>query len=114
MRGADGATLMDRVLAAERSALLNGNIAALAGLAEEKERALAALVAEPAGVMHLGSIRARAEANAMLIEAALRGVRTARERLETARNGGVNLSTYDAQGRTASVPNNRRGLERRA
>lgn len=107
------AAALAALLVSEREALLSGDLAALADLADRKQRLLAELDGAAVERPLLATILSRSKSNQSLIEAALRGVRKARERLEVARAGGATLDTYDARGNTASY-SARRGLERRA
>lgn len=102
------------LLEEERRVLLAGDFAALADLGDRKERLLA--IAESStrpDAPGLAALRSAAEANRLLLAAALRGVRAARERLDTARSGGPALSTYDASGR-AETHGRGTTVERRA
>ncbi|MDH3264318.1 MAG: flagellar biosynthesis protein FlgN [Paracoccaceae bacterium] len=105
-----------RLLEQERAALLSGDLAQLPALVAGKERLLLALeeaTARP-DADALDRLKARATANQALLDAALRGVRAARARLETARAGGPALSTYDARGKAESHAPERPSIERRA
>lgn len=115
MSGSDPAAGLDRLLEQEREALVSGDLARLPALIADKERLLAALErGAPPGAAALERLRARATANQVLLDAALRGVRAARARLETARSGGPALSTYDARGKAESHAPARPNVERRA
>lgn len=107
---------LERLLEEERAALLGGDLARLPTLIAGKERLLLALeqaTARPDATA-LDRLRERATANQALLDAALRGVRAARARLETARTGGPALSTYDARGKAESHAPARPSVERRA
>lgn len=75
---------------------------ALARLTPQVEAALAAL---PAGAdpALMGRLRRKAEENAQLLEAARRGLRAARRRVEETRRVGAALQTYDGKGRRAEI-----------
>lgn len=79
-----------------------GDIDALEGIAEDMERALAAM--DPADAAALAGVRARAAEAASLLDAAGKGVRAARWRLAEIRAMGTDggrLVTYDGKGRRA-------------
>lgn len=100
---------IDTVLDRTYDALISGDLAALGPLG-------AAMAALPdlAGLDRSGAIRIRrkAERNARLLQAAQRGLRTARGRLaEIAAEPA--LTTYDAQGQKASVGQVAAGAPRR-
>jgi flagellar biosynthesis/type III secretory pathway chaperone len=111
----DPIAALERLLERERAALLAGDLAQLPALIAGKERLLPALehAARPEAAA-LDRLKARAEANQVLLDAALHGVRAARARLETARSGGPALSTYDARGKAESHAPARPSVERRA
>jgi flagellar biosynthesis/type III secretory pathway chaperone len=113
--GGDPATALAQLLAEERACLLSGDLAALPRLILAKERLLELVQgasAPPAEV--LDRLKAAAERNQALLDAALRGVQAARARLETVRNGGPALNTYDAAGRSSTVGGRGPSVERRA
>jgi hypothetical protein len=86
----------EQLLDATRAALLAGDLAALAPLAERCEQLLAGgLPRDPAG---LGRIAAKADRNAALLTAAARGVASARRRVAEL-SGGARFLTYDSAGR---------------
>ncbi len=102
------------LLADERRALLAGDLAQLPIFIAGKEKLLALLGTGPADAEELARLRAAAGTNQALIDAALRGVRAARARIEVARGGGPALSTYDASGKAATHGAQASNLERRA
>lgn len=93
------------LLEREASALRTADFGALGPLAEEKER-LATLLAEtgvhcpPDMARHL---QARAQRNAMLLDAAQAGLREAGERLRELSEPPPPLQTYDGTGRRSSL-----------
>ncbi len=89
---------LEDLLDAVHRALLAGDLAALPPLAERIETAMVAL---PAGADAHG-LQTRARRNALLLEAAGRGLRAARRRLEELR-GAARLSTYDHAGRRLTL-----------
>jgi hypothetical protein len=85
-----------RLLKAQRSALLAGELAALAGMEAQLDRGLRRLAAARVPHEELARIRDGAARNARLLEAARAGLRTARGRI--ADRAGARLATYDAAG----------------
>ena len=51
----------------------------------------------------MGRLQRKAEENAQLLDAARRGLRAARRRLEETRRVGAGLQTYDGKGRRADI-----------
>jgi hypothetical protein len=91
-------TLMDDLRASVRTADFNR----IAGLTDQIVAALDGWDREqdPA---KLRNLRAKAEINAALLSAALRGVRAARRRVEETRRVAVGLQTYDSKGRRSNA-----------
>jgi flagellar biosynthesis/type III secretory pathway chaperone len=102
------------LLAAERKALLAGELAALPDFVVAKERLTAALSSAPPEAGELVRLRVAAASNQALLEAALRGVKAARARIDAARSGGAALSTYDARGKSSTWGTGGSSFERRA
>jgi flagellar biosynthesis/type III secretory pathway chaperone len=115
MTAPDPTTALWRLLKDERMALLSGDLSALPALVAGKERLLGSIEggARPDAAA-LEMLRTAAVENQRLLDAALRGVTAARARLETARNGGPALSTYNAKGQAESHGAGRPSVERRA
>ncbi len=92
-------TLLDDV----RQHVKSANFTALAALAPQLEAALAegGLTRNPAA---LRRIKQKADENAVLLDAARRGIRAARRRVEEARRVTTGLQTYDVKGRRAEIP----------
>lgn len=88
-----------RLLHATRAALLEGNLAALTPLAQEIGTALADGGAPPADPV---ALHALAQDNARLLEAALRGVKAVRRRID-AIAASRELVTYDAAGQRGAL-----------
>lgn len=76
---------------------------ALSLLVPRIEAALAG-IRGPRDAGSLQRLKAKADENATLLDAARRGVRSARSRLEEARRAAQNLQTYDIKGRRADIP----------
>lgn len=85
--------LLDR----QRSALLEGDLAVLARMAPDLERALQRLQSQGATRAVIQKLRADAARNAQLMKSAQQGVSRVREFLGKTRD--VTLTTYDANGR---------------
>ena len=113
---ADPAAALAGLLDDERAALLAGELARLPEFIAAKERLLSRLegAANPPPAVSLDALRAKAQDNQLLLDAALRGVQAARARLDVARGGGPALSTYDAKGRAETHGGARPSFERRA
>ena len=88
---------LEVILDDSRAALLAGDMARLADLAAAL--ADASPPAEPAALRRL---RRKAERNAQLLAAALKGIRAAQRRLQDLTGQGRS-STYDAQGQRAEI-----------
>lgn len=86
-------------LDAIRTALQQGDYAALPALSDRAESQLHALAAASPTQLH--ALRARADATGLCLAAAARGFRAAEQRLAALRAGG--LSTYDPQGRRRTL-----------
>lgn len=92
-------TQLETLLDQTATALLAGDLAALARLAPEIE---AALDAPPPDRASAERLQWKAQRNARLLEAASRGVKAARLRM-TEITRGPTLTTYDARGRRAEL-----------
>ena len=88
-------TPLDALLDQAAEALLTGNLAGLAALAPQIESADI-----PSDRASAERLRAKAERNARLLEAATRGVKAARTRVAEISRGPT-LTTYDARGQKA-------------
>ena len=91
-------SLLDEVGARVRVA----DFAGLADLAPQLETALAE-IGTPQDQKALLRLKAKADANAGLLDAARSGVRAARRRVEEVRRAAQGLQTYDAKGRRADI-----------
>lgn len=91
-------TQLETLLDQTATALLAGDLAALARLAPEIEAALDA----PPDRASAERLQWKAQRNARLLEAASRGVKAARLRM-TEITRGPTLTTYDARGRRAEL-----------
>ena len=95
-------TALEPLLDEMRARVRMADFAALAGLAPEIE---AALAASDRGLdaAALQRLKAKADENVTLLDAARRGLRAARRRLEETRRAAQNLQTYDVKGRRADI-----------
>jgi hypothetical protein len=106
MTPAAAAKLIDEaqgLLSHERALLMEGRYDDLMKAAERREALLAALTGAGDGALapqrgRLSALRAAAERNLRLLEAALDGVAAARRRLTAAKQARAGLSGYDAKG----------------
>jgi flagellar biosynthesis/type III secretory pathway chaperone len=103
-----------RLLDTERAALLAGDLGALPRFVADKEALIATLEGAAPYPATLDRLRHAAASNQILLDAALRGMRAARERIEIARGGGPSLNTYDASGKAETRGTPRPSFERRA
>lgn len=93
---------LDHSLDRLRAALRRGDLAELALAATAIEAQLTALDQPPdEAILH--RLRGKAERNLKLLEAAARGLRAARHRLQEIAAGGRGLSTYDMRGQRADL-----------
>lgn len=102
------------VLDREGIALRKGDLAALPSIAEEKEKFSAALEAQVATQAELEILRAKASANASLLAAAIRGIKSARSRLEALSEVRGVLSVYGPSGQIDRVSTRQSDVERKA
>jgi flagellar biosynthesis/type III secretory pathway chaperone len=105
---------IESLLGAERNALLTGDFDALADLAERKEALIGQLAKTDAGAPTLRRLRARAERNAALLEASMRGLRGISRRLSEIRRANGPLQTYGQDGAQQTLGAPTGSFERRA
>lgn len=86
------------ILARERAALMTGDYAHLNDFAEEKDRLLPQIAATRPSRDALGDLQRAMAANQALCAAALRGVRSAKARLDALAQVEATLTTYDRDG----------------
>ncbi|MEL6169665.1 MAG: hypothetical protein AAFR35_13315 [Pseudomonadota bacterium] len=82
----------------ERAALTDGRFDELEGLATEKERLSRALAEKRLDAETLVEVRRTAERNAVLLEAAARGLRSVVRRVRALRDAQKPLETYSRDG----------------
>ena len=90
---------LDDLLDQTHQALLAGDLSRLGTLAPQVDSA-ATPVATDSGTAQ--RLRRKAERNARLLQAALRGLRAARGQMDAVA-GGADVTTYDAQGRKSTL-----------
>lgn len=98
--------MMDRIadlLETTRKAIARADFAAAAALVPALEQALAALPARP-DTARLAKLKAMAERNALCLDAARKGLRAARRRMEEVRRAARGVQTYDNGGRLSDIP----------
>ena len=95
-------TPLDTLLEDMALQVRRADFSALARLTPQLETALAGLggTVDAAVMVRL---RRKAEENAQLLDAARRGLRAARRRLEETRRVGAGLQTYDGKGRRSEI-----------
>lgn len=93
-------TALESLLDQAREALLSGDLAALSGLDDAILAAADAVSALDATAIR--RVQRKAERNAKLLQAASRGLRSARDRMAEIASG-PRLSTYDARGHKAPL-----------
>ncbi|MBK5926083.1 hypothetical protein [Rhodobaculum claviforme] len=114
--GAALVTTLDALLEREATALRSADFEALPRLAEEKEH-LAARLAEASLAVDAPTVRrlqAQAQRNAVLLEAARNGLKSAGDQVRSLMAPRAPLQTYDGSGRRARIEPTRPGTERRA
>ena len=102
-----------RVLDKERSMLVSGDLKGAAALSESKERLIDRTFAEILQPDQAAALRAAAERNRHLVEAARFGFEAAHEKLRALRNG-VGVNTYSAQGQRQMIERTSGTLQKRA
>lgn len=105
----DSSELLE-ILEEERALLLDGEVQALGELIPRKTAAVAALGDQDAEI--LADLQAFATRNEELLQSAIAGVKSARERLE-GRKGHDGFQTYTAQGNRQVIGSSRPKFERR-
>lgn len=113
MRHNQAQSLM-QVLDAEKDALIKGNLHELADLAEKKQALETALQAEVFSENQVRQIATKAAENERLYLAAIRGVKTARTRLNDMADVRSGLSLYTKDGAKMRVPRGGKSLEKKA
>ena len=90
---------LDALLDEERRALIDGDLEALSGLVEEKERIIDALnAAEDADERALSPVNDKMKRNQDLLEQALSGIRAVARRLADIRQTRKSFDIYDRMG----------------
>jgi hypothetical protein len=107
-------TQLFALLADERHALLGARYDALAEIAVTKERCLQHLARTPPSKKGLQTLKSRLSENQRLIAAALRGVETARKRVEALEDVRDVLTTYDPFGKMTLTSKAQKTVEKKA
>ena len=102
------------LLEQEKLALLSGDFAVLDRIAPEKAALFSSLESLHPDAVLLLRITAKLDENQMLLAAAIKGVASARDRLDALSHVQKTLSVYDHSGRVEFVPNRRPALEKKA
>jgi len=102
------------VLEQEKLALLSGDFTVLDSLAPEKAALFSRLELLHPDATSLLKITAKLDENQTLLAAAIKGVASARDRLDALSHVQKTLSVYDHSGRVEFVPNRRPALEKKA
>jgi len=94
-----------RLLDLERKLILNGPLAGLKPLVEQREAAVAEILGNETDLPEafLAALKARAERNSRLLLASLAGVRSGAAQAEAARDAAGQLRTYSASGEPVEV-----------
>ncbi len=110
-------TKMDEIetlLDDERTALLSGDLMALGDIAARKESLAASLSHYSFDREALSALRRKAEKNADLIEAAMKGLRSVTRRIAEIRRANGPLTTYGQDGSQQTLGSGGGSFERRA
>lgn len=102
------------VLEQEKLALLSGDFTVLDSLAPEKAALFSRLELLHSDAASLLKITEKLDENQTLLVAAIKGVASARDRLDALSHVQKTLSVYDHSGRVEFVPNRRPALEKKA
>lgn len=106
------AEMLEAVLEVERFVLSTGNLGSLKEIIAEKARLIDKLSTEDAG--SLGKLQESARRNQAMLDAALKGIRAAQQRVSAIMQAGHTLNSYDDQGRARRITGDHRNVERRA
>ncbi len=106
---------LQTLLATERDHLVQGHLEKVADLTSDKET-LIRLLDDTADLDHeqLAGLRQEAARNQRLLESSLKGLRSARTRLEEIRKVATQLDTYTSGGKIQNLREAAPKLERRA
>jgi len=111
---ADPLTQLFAILADERQVLLSARYEVLPDLAVAKERCLQHLALKPPPKKALQTLKSQIGENQGLIAAALRGVDTARKRIEALEDVRDVLTTYDPSGKMTLTTTAQKTVEKKA
>ena len=107
---------LDDMLERERAALLAGDLEGLSRILREKERVIDALnQGLPDDSGSLGTLKAKANRNQVLLDRAVEGIRVVADRVSALRRVRETLETYDQSGRKTTLESLHKGrVEKRA
>ena len=106
---------LSEVLAEEYRCLQAGRLTDLPGLTTRKEAMLIRILGAAAlEVAQLAPLLSQARANHLMLDATMKGIRSALTRIEAIRTVGSGLTAYNAQGRTIRHQHGVSVIERRA
>lgn len=108
------AVALERLLEDERKLILAGQFDGLADVTDRKAAALTELADWKLPAARLSGIAARVSRNQALLDAAIRGIKDARIRIETVIGAAGTLATYDSQGKKADIGQSRTELRKKA
>lgn len=105
---------LEAILRKERRALRTGDLGSLPKLANEKDSLISLVASGASDMARLVRLKTMADANKVLIVAALDGVRAARVRMDSIRRAAAGFDSYDSVGACRHVSLPSAGIERRA
>lgn len=108
------ARALERLLDQERHLIMQGQFDSLGDLTRKKSDALSGLGSWGLTADRMKKISAKVSRNQSLLDAAIRGIRAARQRVETVIETAGSLSTYTNSGKKAELGNQSGGLEKKA
>ncbi|MCB1337754.1 MAG: hypothetical protein KDK10_10005 [Maritimibacter sp.] len=108
------AEALEDLLDRERALIKAGRIDQIVRLGAEKERLIGRLARQGASAPGLERLRAKADRNVRLLDAAARGIKAAAGRLDRRGDDGAALRTYGRNGAAAALAGARRGIDRQA
>lgn len=94
---------LEKLLDEEREKILRGDVVTVSRLAGQKEALLSRLDMAKEDAGQLSRLRAKADRNKDLLEAAIRGIQKVMQRLEVLRRGQRPLFTYNQSGQSQKL-----------
>lgn len=114
MRRADPLRRLEAILTEEAAMIRRADFSQIDRLIADKSRLAGQIGRSRPAPGALERVRRLAERNAILLQAAMQGLRAAQARLSALTNAGAGLRTYDASGDARSVTGHAPSLERKA